>query len=234
VASLWLLTAVLVLHPAYRAEGLRWLDRLHLPGGLMWVTCGAELVLGLRVGLGRPTAALTALQVALVAGFSLVLAVLDPMLLVHPFGILTKNLPFLAVVGTVLLLEREGWSPRAAGLLRVGMAIIWITEGLLPKLLFQQPMELAVVANSGLVPFDPSLFLRILGIAQLLSGLLALRLRGRLLAALLGCQVAALVLLPLLVSVQDPLLWVHPFGPMTKNIPIIVGTVVLARRAWRP
>ena len=68
---------------------------------------------------------------------------------------------------------------------------------------------------------------------QAASGLGVLVLRGRWQDALLYAQCAALLALPLLVSWQDPLLWVHPFGPMTKNIPILVGTLALARRCWR-
>ena len=64
-----------------------------------------------------------------------------------------------------------------------------------PKVLFQQPSELAVVAKSGLVGGDPATFLMALGWAQVASGVGALILRGRPLLALLGCQAAGLVLL---------------------------------------
>ena len=83
---------------------------------------------------------------------------------------------------------------------------------------------MAVVANSGLVPISAPTFLMLLGLAQVASGVLALVLRGRWLRWLLLAQVGALVVLPLLVSWQDPLLWFHPFGPMTKNFPISAGS----------
>jgi hypothetical protein len=41
---------------------------------------------------------------------------------------------------------------------------------------------------------------------------------------------AALVVLPLLISWEQPLWWLHPFQPFTKNLPILVGSVVLWRR----
>jgi DoxX-like family len=41
------------------------------------------------------------------------------------------------------------------------------------------------------------------------------------------------VVLPLLVSWQHPLLWFHPFGPMTKNLPILFGTLLVLRRCPR-
>jgi hypothetical protein len=232
-ASLWLCTALGVLHPYYRAVGHEWLSRLGLPDWLMWVTCAGELVLGLVILVLPPKWWLMAAQVGGVTVFTVILAGLEPALLVHPFGMLSKNYPFIALVIATWLVAKEGWTPRALWVLRFGMALVWITEGLFPKLLFQQPMELAVVSNSGLVPMSAPAFLSLLGLAQLASGVLALVLRGRLLRWLLGAQVAALVVLPALVSFQDPMLWFHPFGPMTKNFPIIFGTLGALRRCSR-
>jgi hypothetical protein len=229
-AFVWLATGLSVLHPFYREVGGAALDELGLPHALMWATCAFEVALGVYVALAKPTWWLTGLQVGMVAVFTVILAVAQPILLAHPFGVLTKNLPFIAVLGTAWLVARDGWTPRATWLLRGGMAVIWVTEGLFPKVLFQQPMELAVVENSGLVPFSASTFLVLMGLAQVASGVAALLLKGRPLKWLLLAQGAALVVLPLLVSWQQPLLWFHPFGPMTKNVPILVGTWVVWRR----
>ena len=232
VATVWILTGVLVVHPYYRQIGSGYLGRVHLPDWLMYATCAAEVVLGWRVLFGRPSTWLCILQAGMVISFTAILGISDPALLVHRFGILTKNLPLLAVLGTAWLVDREGWSPRARWLLRGGMAVIWVTEGLLPKVFFQNADEIATVAQSGLVSSDPSRFLVFMGITQAVSGIAALILEGRPLRILLWCQVTALVLLPILVSIQDPLLWVHPFAPMWKNVPIIVGTFLLVRRPW--
>lgn len=229
-ASLWLLTAAGVLHPYYRQVGEAWLGRLGLPPWCMWLACAGELVLGVLVLTLRPRRWLTALQLSVVAGFTLTLASLEPMLLVHPFGVLTKNVPFCAVVLAVHLASRDGLGPPACRVLRVGVATVWLTEGLFPKILFQQPLELAVVADSGLVPFSPAVFLVLLGVAQAASGVAVLALRGRWLALVLGAQAVALVVLPVLVSRFDAMLWFHPFGPLTKNLPILVGTLVILRR----
>src|SRR5262249_6649970 len=126
----------------------------------------AEVLLGLRVTLGGAATWLTLLQVAMILTFSTILACQEPLLLAHPYGVLTKNLPLLAVIGTCWLLEREGWSRRPYWPLRGGGAGPWITEGLFPKILLQQQMERDVVANSGLVRSDPGTFLVVLGVAQ--------------------------------------------------------------------
>jgi uncharacterized protein YqjF (DUF2071 family) len=225
IAFVWLMTGLLVLHPSYRAIGEAQLAGLGLPAWLMWATCALEVGLGIRVARGPSTGWVTVLQLGMIGCFTVLLAVQDPTLLVDPFGVLSKNLPLLALIGVVFWIERDGWTPRAEWLLRGGMAVIWITEGLFPKILFQQQLELDIVVNTGLIPVDPSAFLTVMGVCQLMSGVGVLLARGRLLSLLLAAQIAALVVLPLLVSWQDPSLWVHPFGPMTKNVPILVGTV---------
>lgn len=230
VAVVWLATAVLVLHPAYRTIGVDYLARLGLPPSLMWLACAGELVLGLVVAFGPPHRWLATLQTAAVAGFTVILASVEPGLLVHPVGVLTKNVPLLAALWAGTLVMSEGWTPRARWILRTGLALIWITEGIGPKVLFQDAWEIAIVANSGLAPGDPAVFLRWMGAAQAASGLAVLLLPWRALRWLLFAQLAALVALPLLVSWQEPSLWLHPFGPLTKNVPIAVGTFILARR----
>ena len=228
VAAVWLATAVLVLHPHYREVGEGYLAQLGLPPWLMYAPCLGELVLGLRVAFGPPDRWLAGLQTAAVAGFTGILGVLEPMLLVSPVGVLSKNIPLLTALWAATLLAREGWTTRVLWILRGGVAAIWLTEGLLPKIFFQQEWELSMSAS--LIPADPSMVVGALGVAQAASGIAVLLLPWRPLRWLLFAQAAALVALPLMVSLQEPLLWVHPFGPLTKNLPIIAGTLILASR----
>jgi hypothetical protein len=230
-AAVWFLTGALVLHPTYRAFGHEALARLGLPDALMWLACAGEVALAAVVAL-RPSHRLLALaQTGAVVFFTLVLAASQPMLLASPYGVLMKNIPFIAAVWGAWLLEREGWTSRAAWVLRVGMAAPWLTEGLVPKLLLQQDEELAIVAQSGFAFGAPGRTLAVLGVVELVSGLLALTLpRGRALTFVWLAHAAALVVLPLWVGALAPFLWLHPFGPLTKNLPILAGTVMLARR----
>ena len=231
VASIWFTTGVLVFSPLYRALGAHHLQHLGLPVWLMWLTCAFEVGLAVFVALRPATLPDTLLQATLLGVFSVILAISEPKLLISPFGMLTKNLPILAAVIVAYWLEREGWTPRAFWLLRAGMAMIWLTEGLIPKILFQQPEELLIAVGSGLSFGHPSAELRVIGVLQILSGVLALALRpGRLLRFVLGSQLIALFLLPALVSWQVAWLWFHPFGPFTKNLPIAAGTWVLFRK----
>lgn len=230
IAFVWLATGLLVVFPYYREVGETYLARLGLPGALMYLTCAFEVALGLWVAPRPASTWVTALQAALILGFTAILAVAAPELFVHPLGMVAKNLPLLAVIGAAWLIAREGWTGRVEWLLRVGLAAIWLIEGL-SKLLFPQPLATELVTGSGLVPGDPALFLTLLGVLQIAAGLGTLLLRGRPLQWLLGAQIAALILLPLLITAQDWRWWVHPFGPLTKNAPIAVDSLVLARHA---
>lgn len=231
IASIWLLTGLLVAHPFYRATGAAHLDRLGLPHALMFLTCAGEVALGVFILCAPMTRGLAALQLAAVVTFTAILAVQQPMLLVHPFGILTKNVPLMAAIVALAMVDGAGWSPRAESVLRAGVAAIWITEGLLPKILFPQAMERDVVARTGLVPMDPALFLVGMGLLEIVAGVLTPVLQGPLLRALLIAELGALVLLPVLVSMHEWRLWVDPFGPLTKNLPILAATLVVLRRS---
>jgi hypothetical protein len=230
VASVWLATGVMVVHPLYRAIGASYLGRLGMPAWLMPVTCAFEIGLAFLVALGRPSQLITLLQISMVATFTAILALAEPKLLVSPFGMLTKNVPIVAAVAVAHLIEREGWSGRAQWLLRGGMAAVWITEGVFPKILFQQAEELTIATQTGLSFGRPATMLLIIGVLQAASGVAALLLRGRPLRWLLAAQAAGLIVLPLVVSWFVPWLWFHPFGPFTKNVPVLLGTLVVLRR----
>jgi hypothetical protein len=107
---------------------------------------------------------------------------------------------------------------------------VWITEGLFPKILFQQREELWITEQTGLALGRPALLLAAIGALQLASGVAALLLRGRWLRFVLVGQIAGLVVLPLVVSWFVPWLWFHPFGPYTKNAAALCGTLVVL---WR-
>lgn len=233
LAFVWLATGVLVAHPYYRLEGMRWLAPLGLGSWIMYATCAAEVVLAAII-VARPTTTFWAVaQTGPIVAFTIILAALDPMLLAHPFGVLTKNVPLVAAIWGAWLLHREGDTDRAAWALRIGVASIWITEGIFPKLVFQQALEIGVVTAWGFSPRAASILIYVMGVAQATAGVLSLVLRGRLLAWLYGAFVLALLSLPLVVTVPMPIAWAHPFGPLTKNVVILASAYVLYRRCTR-
>jgi len=220
VAFVWLATGLLVVHPSYREVGVRYLGPLGLGPGVMVAACLGEVVLAVTILVAGIGPRLAAFQAAVILGFTLTLAVLDPWLLVHPYGVLGKNLPLLAILACLAVVSRRGWTPAAWRLLRWGMAVIWVTEGIFPDILFPQPDTVGV----------PASVLRVGGVAAVLAGVASLTLCGRWLARTYLAQMVGLVVLTVVPGLRDPLLWVHPFGPLTKNVPLLAGTFVLYRR----
>jgi hypothetical protein len=231
IAFIWSATGLTILHPYYREQGMRYLQPLGLPEWVMWTTCTGEMLLGLLVLFGRASTWLTLLQLAVIGTFTLILSVTQPQLWWDAFGVLGKNLPLMAMIGTAWLLEREGWTVRTRWLLRVGMAMIWFTEGLLPALLMQPPELRELLTKTGLVDdAQASLLLCVTGAAQMLSFFAVLLLRGRWLMLVVGCHALGLVAIIAMVTWYDARLWFHPLGPLTKNVSILIGTLVVLRR----
>lgn len=216
-----------------KSFGVFWLSQALLSPLMLW--SGASLVVSNTVsgllGLGALTLGLWSLWgkywglCSLMQALWLViegalLAWTNPLLLVHPLGVVSKSL-------TLLLLLLYTNQNRPA--LTTALSVVWLTEGLFPKILFQQEMELQMARwyTGWLLP--GSLFLYGMGAAQLLSGVLVLTQHGALRRLLLKVQLVALLVLPLLVVGYDARLLFFPFGPLLKNIPILVGTWLILR-----
>src|SRR5687767_4528876 len=100
VAFIWLATGLGVLQPYCQAVGVRYLEPLGLPVAVMYAACLLEIILGLLVLLDPPRRWLTGLQLLLITGFTVTLALVEPALLVHPFGVLSKNVSLAAIILT--------------------------------------------------------------------------------------------------------------------------------------
>ncbi len=217
LAFIWLATGLGVLHPYYRLKGTVYLEPLGLPPEVMVATCVGEVLLGLSVAWGRAGTVLTALQLGMIVTFTAILSVTQPALWTDPNGMLTKNLPLLGFLAAAWLLDREGRGARAGLVLRGGLALFWLADGLLPHLLFPLPAERAGV-------------LRVVGVLEIALGLGLVGLRGRALRGVLLLQALTLVGLAVCATRDDPLAWFHPFGPLTKDVPLLVGTRVVFRQ----
>jgi hypothetical protein len=191
VAFVWLWTGFAVLHPYYREQGTAYLAPLGLPTAVMYATCAAEVLLGLRVAFGRATTWLTVLQIVMIAGFTAILSVSQPTLWLDPMGVLTKNVPLLVMIATAWLLQR-------------GLALFWALDG-----------TFRLVGGSPW--FWPAW--------EFFAALLICYKARNLPISVIGAG----MLLPLR-TVEHPLEWFHPFGPLTKVVAIAIASIVGAAR----
>ncbi|HEY0634064.1 MAG TPA: SDR family oxidoreductase [Gammaproteobacteria bacterium] len=110
-------------------------------------------------------------------------------------------------------------------LLRITLAFMWLWTALVSAGLYPLEESLALLAAVGLTG---TLGLAALVSATLLDLLLglALLLRRRVnMAAWLS--LAAITSYSLIITLALPEYWLHPFGPLSKNLPLLVATLIL-------
>ena len=111
--------------------------------------------------------------------------------------------------------------------LRVGLGFVWIYEGLVPKLLVAlTTLEKDVVAASGLIPngiVDP--FLHILGVLEILLGVLVVS--GIWQRPICLVQAAIVGAFTIVIPFTSAAILAHPFGLLSKNIPVLGAIVAL-------
>lgn len=116
---------------------------------------------------------------------------------------------------------------RDQNMLRYSLIFVWLATALVSVLELHGQSAQLLTGITGLDPASASLL--ILSGAGVDAALgLALWLKpnkGIYLAAL-----AAMLLMTFVATVLSPWLWLHPLGPLTKNVPIAAVLLVLARK----
>jgi len=110
-------------------------------------------------------------------------------------------------------------------LLRLAIAFIWLWTGLV--VLFLSPIEesVALMAPLGLPERPALLLIVVLAIGEiLLGGLTLINWRVRLWSVI---QIGLIVSFTMVLTIIYPELWLHPFGPLSKNVPLLAATIVL-------
>lgn len=113
IAAVWLLTAWVSAFAYPEAASYRLLERTGVPSALAPLMLYGAAACDLLLGIGtlalprRHRPALWLAQIALIAFYTLVIVWRLPEFLVHPYGPLSKNLPMLAAIYLLYLLEKR-------------------------------------------------------------------------------------------------------------------------------
>lgn len=135
-----------------------------------------------------------------------------------------------------MLLKPEGFSGRSMrnftlgelDVLRWSLVIVWLATALVSLWEFEGQSMALLVAAGLQNSWGASLLILAGAAVDAILGLLMWLRPGR------RSYLAALVVMlsmTAVATVMDPSLWLHPLGPLTKNIPIAVVLLVLARKA---
>ncbi|WP_428036127.1 SDR family oxidoreductase [Amphritea sp.] len=111
------------------------------------------------------------------------------------------------------------------GVLHGCIALLWIMTGLCSLLFYPEAKSLEILFQAGIEGLPATLSLYAGGAIDLLLGLAMLHNRW-LKAALIG-QLLLTIAYTLIISWLLPELWLHPFGPVTKNLPLMTATLCL-------
>lgn len=160
--------------------------------------------------------------------------VADVALFVTHFGFIPRSLT--EVLSPAAASESELWHARLYFLLpilRISLALLWIFTGITSAFIFPATESYALIERIGI---DASLApVALYGAAILDIALgIALILNWRIIW-IGSAQIVLMVVYSILIAIGLPELWVHPFGPVTKNIPLIVATLIVmavAGRRW--
>lgn len=112
-------------------------------------------------------------------------------------------------------------------LLRLSIALLWLWSGIVSLFFYPHRLSYDLLADTGVTGINAQLTLFGLGVLDIGIGLATLMSsRPR---RLLLLQFAIVLFYTLAVSITLPAFWLHPFGPVLKNIPLLATLLVAAQ-----
>ena len=110
-------------------------------------------------------------------------------------------------------------------LLRIAIGLLWIITGLLSAFIFPVSESYIFLARLHIDGDMAPMLLYSAAILDILLGM-AFLFRYRIVQAGL-LQIAIIITYSIFITIGLPEFWLHPFGPVTKNIPIIIATLIV-------
>ena len=112
-------------------------------------------------------------------------------------------------------------------LLRWVIGLIWIWSGIVSAFLYPQALALELLHEIG-VPIN--LDITLLYFASFLDIIIGiLTIAGYRSEGLLSLQLLVIAVYTLLLTFLAPYHWLHPFGPVLKNLPLMVSIYILVQ-----
>lgn len=152
---------------------------------------------------------------------------------VDTFGFLPKNLE--QVLHETPAQETDRWHGGLyflRPLLRLSIAFVWLFTGLISAFVVPQETSYGLLAKAGIAGIWAPFMLYGAAAVDILLGLAVL---GRLRVGLTGIvQILLIFVYTLIISFSQPEQWLHPFGPVTKNAPMIVAILIMMVLERRP
>ncbi|ESS69552.1 NAD-dependent epimerase/dehydratase [Methyloglobulus morosus KoM1] len=103
-------------------------------------------------------------------------------------------------------------------LIRYSLAIVWLVTGVLSIGIYPQQDSFALLARIGIVGQSALAALYLGSAADITFGIMTLLIPSK---ALWQGQAVLVLIYTVVISIWLPEFWLHPFGPILKNIPFL-------------
>ena len=117
-------------------------------------------------------------------------------------------------------------APIELKVIRMALATIWLVTGLLSLGIYPEQHSLELLARLGLFDTPARVTLYLAAALNIMLGLLTIFLSQKILWLL---QALLVSMYTLLITVWLPEFWLHPFGPILKNIAVLTLLWLLYR-----
>lgn len=114
---------------------------------------------------------------------------------------------------------------------RLSLAVVWLATGALSLGIYPQADSLLLLEHVGLHGNGALIALYLAASMDIILGLLTLFAPRK---TLWQFQAALIAVYTLIISIWLPEFWLHPFGPILKNLPILVLLGLLNKYEGKP
>jgi len=110
-------------------------------------------------------------------------------------------------------------------LLRFSIAFLWVFTGIVSAFIFPVDQSYSMLEKAGITGLLGPVMLYGAAATDIVLGLATLLVHRINLIGLM--QIAVIAFYSIIITFSQPELWVHPFGPVSKNIPLIIATLTM-------
>lgn len=110
-------------------------------------------------------------------------------------------------------------------LLRYSIAFLWMLTAFVSAVIFPVDQSYAMLESAGITGLWAPMMLYGAAVTDLALGLATMLAYRIPLVGLM--QIAIITLYTVIITISQPEQWIHPFGPVSKNIPLIIATLIM-------
>ena len=139
-----------------------------------------------------------------------------------------KPKPLKDVLDSTPRLQADFWHARLyflLPLLRFSIAFVWIAAGIISAFIYPVEQSYALLEEVGLSGVMLPVILYGASLIDILIGLAMIR--GTRLKLTCLIQLLVIIAYSLIIMIKLPIFWLHPFGPVIKNIPLIMSILII-------